>query len=369
MKPVVLLAGAALACSTITTIASCGIAARARLNNTWPDVEGKDLQVPTPLTEAEVEAWRADLLAQKLNHAGESLAYTLVEPASEEGEDAAAPAEGDAPAEAEPQKEWADPLAGADLDAEALRRAIERGQHLSEVRLGCADCHGVDYGGKLVADAMPVWRWFAPNITKGGLTKDYTSADWDRIIRHGVKPDGTNATMPAIDYQRLSDREVSDVAAFIESRPEVDTVQPPTKLGPIGKALMAFKKMPISAEMIDHSMTNGALPPEMAVNAEFGEHIVQTCVGCHGADFSGGPIAGGPPDWPPASNLRNTEAGLGSWTEADFITAMREGTRPDGSALNPIMPWEMLSKLSDTELKAMWVYFSGLTDGESSAEE
>ena len=31
--------------------------------------------------------------------------------------------------------------------------------------------------------------------------------------------------------------------------------------------------------------------------------------------------------------------------------------------------YEMLSKLSDTELKAMWVYFSGLTDGESSAEE
>ena len=175
--------------------------------------------------------------------------------------------------------------------------------------------------------------------------------------------------MPAIDYQRLSDREVSDVAAFIESRPSVDTVQPPTKLGPIGKALIAFKKMPLSAEMIDHSLASVALPPEEAVNVDFGEHIVQTCVGCHGADFAGGPIAGGPPDWPPASNLRNTEEGLAAWTEANFIKAMREGTRPDGSAINPIMPWEMLGKLSDTELKAMWVYFSGLTDGEASKEE
>ena len=368
MKSSVLITGAALACATLTTITSCGIAARARLNTTWPDVEGKDLQIPTPLSEAELESWRAELRAQEINHAGEALAFTMVGDVRGETESTSEVSEGERMEEAPVRKEWSDPLEGADLEAEALRRAIERGQHLSEVRLGCADCHGADYGGDLVADAMPVWRWYAPNITKGGLTKDYTAADWDRIIRHGVKPDGTNATMPAIDYQRLSDREVSDVAAFIESRPAVETVQPPTKLGPIGKALMAFKKMPLSAEMIDHSLASVALPPEEAVSVDFGEHIVQTCVGCHGGDFAGGPIAGGPPDWPPASNLRHTEAGLLGWTEANFITAMREGTRPDGSAINPIMPWEMLGKLSDTELKAMWVYLSGLSDGESADE-
>jgi mono/diheme cytochrome c family protein len=92
------------------------------------------------------------------------------------------------------------------------------GAALVNGRLGCAECHGSDGRGKLVADAQPVWTWYAPNITRGGVTRDYRAADWDRIVRHGVKKDGSTATMPSMDFMQLSDQELSDAAAYYNAQ-------------------------------------------------------------------------------------------------------------------------------------------------------
>ncbi len=164
-------------------------------------------------------------------------------------------------------------------------RAKARGEHLYTVRLACKECHGADLGGRLIVDAQPVWTWYAPNISKGGVTKAYTTADWDRIIRHGVKGDNTNATMPAIDYMALSDREISDLIAYMTSMPAVDKVQPPTALGPVGRFLNATGKMPIAAEQINHKAEYVKVPPKEAVSVAYGKHIAQPCVGCHRLEF------------------------------------------------------------------------------------
>ena len=136
-------------------------------------------------------------------------------------------------------------MAGADLKAIALKNAQERGAHLYTVRLACKECHGADLGGRLIVDAQPVWTWYGPNISKGGVTKAYDTADWDRIIRHGVKPDHTNATMPAIDYMALSDREISDLIAYMTNMPPVDRVQPPTIYGPMDEFYLLRVRCPL----------------------------------------------------------------------------------------------------------------------------
>ena len=46
--------------------------------------------------------------------------------------------------------------------------------------------------------------------------------------------------------------------------------------------------------------------------------------------------------------------------EADFARAMRQGRRPDGSALDPFMPWEVFGKMNDAELHALWVYLRSM---------
>jgi len=60
-----------------------------------------------------------------------------------------------------------------------------------------------------------------------------------------------------------------------------------------------------------------------------------------------------------AANLTPDDTGLGNWTEAQFMKAIREGkskgmdgTRP----LLPPMPWEVVRNMSDEDLKAVFAY-------------
>ena len=255
-----------------------------------------------PLSETALTAMRAELTAAGTDHAGAPLVAVV-------GEDGV--------------ETLPDPLEGADLTALAQAQAVERGAHLYNVRLACKECHQADGGGGLVVDAQPVWTWYAPNITSGGKTQSYAAEDWDRLIRHGIKPDDTNATMPAIDYMALSDQELSDVIAYIQSLAPVETVQPETTLGPVGRVLLATGKMPIAAEEIDHAAAAVVAPPEPAATVEYGQHIAQVCVGCHRLAFEGGPIAAGPPDWPPAANLSRDD--FKSWSKDQFVTTLRTG--------------------------------------------
>lgn len=50
------------------------------------------------------------------------------------------------------------------------------------------------------------------------------------------------------------------------------------------------------------------------------------------------------------------ETGIGNWTEADFMRALRTGLTPDGRVLDPFMPWGAFQGLTDTDLKAIWAY-------------
>jgi hypothetical protein len=55
------------------------------------------------------------------------------------------------------------------------------------------------------------------------------------------------------------------------------------------------------------------------------------------------------------------ETGLGQWTEADFVRALRTGQRPDQTAINPkAMPWPVLGQMTDTELSALWLYLQSV---------
>jgi mono/diheme cytochrome c family protein len=78
---------------------------------------------------------------------------------------------------------------------------------------------------------------------------------------------------------------------------------------------------------------------------------VASCMSCHGAGLSGGPLPGG---GPPSQNI--TPTGIGKWSDADFVHALRTGTRPDGSHISTAMPWPHYAKMTDTELAALYKY-------------
>jgi mono/diheme cytochrome c family protein len=251
-------------------------------------------------------------------------------------------------------------LAAQEVERVAWERAVERGRHLLEARYGCADCHGASFEGGVMVDAASIGRIYGPNLTGGigSRVDSFTAADWDRMVRHGVRPDRTPAAMPAQDFQRMSDRELSDIIAYLRSRPPLDGDVPPVWMGPMGKVLLATGRMYLSADLIDHDRGHATEPPAASVSVEFGRHLAATCSGCHGADYAGGLIAGGDPSWPPAANLTPHDDALGPWTFEDFAAAMREGVRPDGTPLQSPMTFVVpyAQRMSDVELEAIWTY-------------
>ena len=248
----------------------------------------------------------------------------------------------------------------------SLDAAIARGKHLVEARYVCVNCHGYNFAGGTMIDDPMIGTLLGPNLTggQGGKVSGYRIADWDLAVRHGILPDGRASAMPSQDFKKMTDQELSDIIAYVRSLPKVDRVVPGLKLGPLGKVLIATGKLELSVRQIrDHHAMHADRAPQTEPTVVFGQHVAQVCVGCHRVDFAGGPIPGAPPGWAPAANLTPHAEGVKGWTYEQFLTAMREGRRPNGTPvkapMNEMLPYT--KAMTDVELKAMWLYLSGVS--------
>lgn len=244
-------------------------------------------------------------------------------------------------------------------DAEAL----ERGEHLVKVVGACVACHGENLGGGLVFDAPIVGTVYAPNLTPGagGRGATFTTEDFVRAIRHGVRADGKAAwVMPSNAYYYFSDADLGAIIAYLKRQPAVHNEPPAPRLGPLGRILVALGQLNIfAAERINHPGPRPSTPPE-GVTVDYGQYLVQSigCNDCHGADLSGGAVPGAAPDDPPAPNL--TPGGeLRGWTEPDFVALLRTLTTPTGRVVTGDMPPEY-GGLTDDEISAVWLYLQSL---------
>lgn len=254
-----------------------------------------------------------------------------------------------------------DPLTGVDLAAAARERAVKNGERLLSSRLACAGCHGANLGGSVVIDVPVVGYWAAPNLTsgQGSVTKTFTAHDWDLAVRHGIRHTGKTSTMPAGEFVDLADHDLSDVVAYIQSRPPVDHVVPPSRIGPVFAVLMATNPKLMLAFNIDHQKPHRAEPPAHEVSVELGRYIAQNCSGCHNEKFSGGKLEGDP-NMPIVANITPDSTGIGGWTEADFMNAIRNGKRPDSTVIAPQMPWLTYRHMDDVEIKSLWAFLQTL---------
>lgn len=236
--------------------------------------------------------------------------------------------------------------------------SIARGGHLAVTR-GCTDCHGADLGGKVLIESFPVGRIAGPNLTRGqGGIGNPDPLLLERAIRHGIGVDGHLLIyMPATDFAGLSDTDTSDLMAYIAARPPVDRNVPPPIAGPLIRVLFLLGKAPLAYGLHVDPHAAHVAAVIVAPTAEYGRYLAQGCTGCHREDFTGGHIPGTPPSFADAANITTDPVrGIGKWSKTDFYTALRQGKRPDGRALDPFMPWRALGTMSDTELDALWAY-------------
>ena len=122
----------------------------------------------------------------------------------------------------------------------------------------------------------------------------------------------------------------------------------------------------------------GVLPAGAQPSAQVkkGEYltIAGGCISCH-TDFKkkGPTFAGGAPiptpfgTFFPPNITPSKEHGIGTWTDEDFIRAMREGKTPDGAHYFPAFPYTSYTQITESDLKAMKAYLFTLAPVEQAS--
>jgi len=240
--------------------------------------------------------------------------------------------------------------------------AIERGRYLYASR-GCADCHGADGAGRTFVQDGSSLVLAGPNISPGpgSVVAAYRAADWERTLRHGVKPDGRPLrVMPAEDYTRLTDADTGAIVAYVKSLPPASGGGAVLTLPLPARVLYGFGAIPDAVDKIDHRLAP-AQPVAEGVTVEHGRYVAAMCQGCHGARLEGGRIPGGPPDWPAAARLVPGEGNaMTRYADAEaFLRMFKSGKRADGSPI-AVMPFEALGAMSEVDARALHRYLTSL---------
>ena len=101
-----------------------------------------------------------------------------------------------------------------------------------------------------------------------------------------------------------------------------------------------------------------------------GEYIFNAagCTSCHTDQKNKGPLlAGGAAIKTPFGTFYgpnitpDPKFGIGKWTEADFVRAMREGVDDEGDQLFPVFPFTSFTKMTDADIRDLWAYMRSVT--------
>jgi mono/diheme cytochrome c family protein len=262
---------------------------------------------------------------------------------------------------------------------------IARGRHLVHGPGHCAHCHGnpdrdaemragqeIPLSGGRVFDLGLLGSMVAPNITSEPVSGIGNLSDGAlvRSLRYGVSSDG-RPLAPFMAFADLTDRDLQAIISFLRTLPPVpaDDQHDLSPLGALAVRVLLRPQMPTSP-------TRAEMEPEST--AKYGRylaHTVANCNGCHtrrskltGA-FVGPPFGGGMvmeadsgsfvvPDITPGGGL------LDHLTQSGFVGLFRAKGR---AAIGSPMPWSAFSRMSDTELKAIFAYLQTLSPAQNVA--
>ncbi len=267
-------------------------------------------------------------------------------------------------------------------------QTIARGEFLYDNSNLCWGCHGSEgsyrpnepqAGGRKfdLSNVGPGFGvFYASNVTPDIETGIGAWSDGElvRAIREGLDREG-RLILPVMPYQfahGMSDEDALALVAYMRSLPPVRKKVPANEPSFAFRALMAFgvlKPEPAIAAPV--------VAPAKGVTAEYGEYLAwrnSGCAECHmprnmntgELDFTRrlagalSPIDEEGIRASPSNLTPDAATGLGQWTEQQFMTAIRTGSRPDGTVMLPFMPWPSYSRWNDDDLRAVWLYLRSL---------
>lgn len=263
---------------------------------------------------------------------------------------------------------------------------VKRGEYLARMS-NCTTCHTSD-NGAYYAGGLSILTHFgkiySDNISPDPVTGigNYTLADFDKTVRHGVRPDGTTLypAMPYPSFAKMKDEDIRALYAFfmLGVKPVVQNNKPDDISWPFSLhwTTTAWRLM-FAPKVIPFQSTPGA-----DATIERGEYIVTTlghCGACHTPRgfalqeeaYNGSSVkylSGGAPvnNWLPISLRDDDTYGIGNLSEDDLILLLKTG-RTNHSAVSggmtDVVAWST-QYYTDDDLKAVAKYLKTLPDVE-----
>jgi len=178
--------------------------------------------------------------------------------------------------------------------------SIAEGERLARVR-GCPGCHGDRLQGNVFFDEPGVARLTAGNLTRAA--RRYSDAELARIIRHGVRPDGSSVFgMPSVAFYHLTDEDLGRIIAWVRSMPEVegpDSRLEARMMGRIGLMMGMYKPTAVEVDTVrvmglevrDSRLGVRDSSLETRDPRLTGRYLaLSVCAECHGPDLKGSPM-------------------------------------------------------------------------------
>lgn len=265
-------------------------------------------------------------------------------------------------------------IAALKVQPDSIR--IARGAKIAT--LLCNECHRGE-NGKLTGRFMPdMPKALAPSYSLN-ITHDadhgignWTDGEIYYFLRTGIHKDGHWSPPFMPKFPLMADEDLYSIIAWLRSDDPSLAADP-------------HEYPPNQWNFLVKFLSNIAIgPPEYPKSAiaipdsndqvAFGRYVADNlcaCYACHSADFtkqdpihpekSLGFYGGGNPmlnlegEVVPSANITmDKETGIGTWTEEQFIEAVKFGKNPKGGPLHyPMFPH---TTLNDKEVKAIWAY-------------
>jgi mono/diheme cytochrome c family protein len=253
---------------------------------------------------------------------------------------------------------------------------LERGRYLMEGIVACGNCHtpkaadGMPIADKELAGGFaidaPIFHAVAPNITQDKETGigNWTDGEIIEAIRNGKRPDGSiiGPPMPIAFYRGMSDSDVKAIVAYLRQ------VKPVSN-----KVEKSVYKIPLP-EAYGPPVTRVADVPH-GDKVAYGAYLATGlghCMDCHTPLVQGrndmmrlgaGGNEFGMPGGAVVTSANLTPAnksGIAGWTDAQLVTALKTGRRPNGSHIVPLMAFGWYKNVNDADYTALVAFLRDL---------
>lgn len=248
-----------------------------------------------------------------------------------------------------------------------------RGTYLARMG-GCIACHTDSKGGGALlaggaAIKTPFGTFYGPNITpdeRSGIGR-WSLEDFADAMTAGVKPDGRPyyPVFPYTSYTLMSDQDLADLWAALQTVPAVEGRAPPNKIN----SLFDHRFLLIPWQTLFLQPGPYEPDPKRSDAWNRGAFIVEGpghCVACHtprnilGGPEEGRALEGGEgPDGEKVPAITGDALRKAGWTAGDIAYALKTGLTPKGDSMGGSMGEVVTgatSQLTDEDRQAIATY-------------